>query len=295
MPIEARISRFKTRPYEPQEIAGMDATEYERIKASGYEKLLDEEVVDEFVAEDLGQLRDRTSRIAEACKPDPIIVKVPDSTVDLSIKHSFLITRAYLPDDSDGIFETIIFRPKDPEAYQEKMRKGTQKFEARRATPAEQQEFMENAVKSIFEESAKTFASSYEKTLKKLGFANNNEFGAYFVGIESKRGNFSTEEQFQQFYAAEWKKRTDEARARHRAELAGKPPYWAGRLSSVLNDEMTVLCRIIGRDRDLVYKHQQYYRNFHNISDPAFSVDNGADDGLAVSFVYGKDFAGRKP
>lgn len=169
------------------------------------------------------------------------------------------------------------------------MRKAAQESDARRATPAEQQEFMENAVKSIFEESAKTFASSFEKTLKQLGcFANNDEFRAYFADIESQRSNFATEEQFQQFYSEEWKKRTDEARARHREELVRKPPYWAGLLSKTINDEMVVLCRIIGKDRELVYKHHHYYRRFHSISDPAFSVDNHADDGLETSFVYRK-------
>ncbi len=288
MAIASRISRFQTRPYEPQETAGMDAAEFERIQASGYEKILDEEVVEEFVAADLAQLSERVSRIAEAYKPDPIIVQMPESADEPSVKHSFLINRGYLSDDVNGIFETIIFRPKDPEAYRERMKKAAQESDARRATPAEQREFMEGAVKSIFEESAKTFASSYDKTLKQLGFANNDEFRAYFANLESKRGDFATEQKFHEYCASEWEKRIEPARASHRAELLRKPPYWAGLLSKTLNDEMTVLCRIIGKDRELVYSHHHYYRKFHNISEPAFSVDNHADDGLETSFAYRK-------
>jgi hypothetical protein len=62
-------------------------------------------------------------------------------------------------------------------------------------------------------------------------------------------------------------------------------------MPSILNDEMTILCRIVGKEREDVYRCHEYYKEFHHISAPVFSIDNGADDGSHVSFVYGKDFA----
>lgn len=292
MAIAARISRFRTRPYEPQELAEMDITENERTKAGRYEKVLAEELMEEIAAEDLGDLRQRVLQICEAYSPNPIIVRTPQNNEDPLVKHSFLIEKGYSSTDSDAVLETIIFRPKNPESYQEKREREMQVWKSKRATEAEQADFMKKAVPRILAESAKSFASSYEQTLKELGFANNDEFKSYFADLNSRRSSFATEEQFFEYLGAEWDKRIEEARARHRKASAPSKPSLAGQLSSILNDEMTILCRIIGKNSVLVSMYQQYYFRWHHISDPVFSVSNVAEDRLTTRFVYGRDLTG---
>ena len=293
MPFNARVGRFKTRPYEHLELAQMEGEERKKFSTGYYEKVFAEHVLEEITADTLEYLGERISEIAEAHSPNPVIVTASNAD-NLPLKHSFLIKRSYVPDDEKRIFELILYTPKNPVAWREKLDKAAREWEAKRLSPAEQEEFMQKSLKHTLQEVEKDLASLQNDPLKVLGSVGNDELRASFAELRSKRAEFETDEQFQNYFVSEWKKRTEVARARRREELTRKPPYYASHLPSMLNDEMTVLCRIIGKDKGLVYKHHEYYKKFHSISEPVYTVDNDADDGLHVSFVYGKDFSERK-
>jgi hypothetical protein len=262
----------------------MDEEEYKKFSSGFYEKVLAEDVIEEFESDSVELLGDRISQIAEANNPRPLLITTSNADV-LPLKHSFLIKRSYLPDDEKGIFELIVYGPKDPVAWKAKVEESARKIESKPLSMSEQQEFMQKAAKRMFEEFEKNLTSPSSKPFQGLGFASRDEFRAYFA---EKRRIFATEEEYNEFFVAEMRRRTEEGRARRREELIRKPPYYASQMPSMLNDEMTIHCRIVGKDKGVVYKHFEYYKSYNKMPEHVYCIDNDADDGLHVRFVYGQ-------
>src|SRR5438552_7453751 len=95
MPIVAKVSRFRTRPYESKELAEMQTHEYERVKALRSEKVLAEALIADIAANDLSHLQQRLLAICEACHPHPTLVTTPATNQDPPVKHSFLTANQY--------------------------------------------------------------------------------------------------------------------------------------------------------------------------------------------------------
>ena len=278
MPVQARINRFRTRPYESQELAEMQTHEYERVKALRSEKVLAEELIEDIAANDLSHLQQRLLEICEACNPNPIIVTTPENNEDPAVKHSFLIGKEYSI-NSDTPKETILYSPKKSELYVQR-RTERERLEVRPEPPSQAQ------IAALRNQSIPFF---FNQSLKAIGFANLEEFNAFLKDLHAKRVNFENEEQFLNFCRKEgvetFQKRIVELRA---SRMVSRARETAANLSSILSDEMTVHCRIIGKSGVLVSMYRQYYLKWHNISDPVFWVDN-VEDELTTSFVYGKD------
>jgi hypothetical protein len=293
MPFQAKVSAFRTGPYEPGDLAQMEEGERKKFASGYYEKVLAEEIIAEFESDTVGLLGERIVEIAEANKLRPLIVTTTDPD-ELPLKHSYLTTRSYVPDDEQRIFELIVFGPKDPVAWQQELDNRASKREAKRLSPSEQQEFKQKAVKRMVEETEKTVAYLSGRSPGGPGLPDGEELRTIYAELQSKRGDFATDEEFANYFVSEFGKWSDAARARRREELIRKPPYYASQMSLMLNDGMTVHCRIVGKEKDLVYKHLEYYKNLNNKSEHVYSIDNDADDGMHVSFVYGKDFDEQK-
>ena len=71
-------------------------------------------------------------------------------------------------------------------------------------------------------------------------------------------------------------------------------PMMGQHLPSILNEDMTILCRIIGKNSVLVSMYQQYYFRWNGMTETIFSVTNVADDHLTTRFVYPKDHSGEQ-
>lgn len=190
-----------------------------------------------------------------------------------------------------------MFRPKDPAAYQAKREREIQEWKAKHPpiTEAQQAEFSRKAFASALEASLKGFRENYEQTLKDLGFASGEEMYAYMMGLQAKKNEFANEEQFNNFMRAEWDKRVEEARNRKKKAAASiqpappQPPSQVHRLPLVLNDEMIILCRVIGKNSVFVSMYEQYYIKWHHISDSVMAVRNVLDDEFTARFVYGNN------
>lgn len=286
MPIGAKVSIFRTRPYEPSDLAQMEGEEHSKFASSYYEKILAEDVIEEFESDSVELLGERTAQIAEANKPRPLIITTRNAD-ELPLKHSFLISRSYLSDDEKGVFELIVYGPKDPVAWKEKTEQSERRIESKPFSMSEQQEFMQKAAKRMFEEAATNLVSPSFNPFQGLGFASMDEFSAFFA---EKRRTFATEEEYNEFYISDMRRRQEEGRARRREELVRKPPYYASQMPSILNDEMTIHCRIVGKDKGLVYKHFEYYKSYNKMAEHVYSIDNDADDGSHVRFVYGQGY-----
>jgi hypothetical protein len=264
----------------------MEGEEYKKFSSGFYEKVLEEDVIEEFDSDSVELLGDRIVQIAEANDPQPLLITTSNADV-LPLKHSFLIRRSYVPDDEKRLFELVVYGPKDPVAWKAKLEEDSaRRTESKPLGMSAQQDFMNRATKRMFEEVEKNLASPSSAPFQGLGFASMDEFRAFF---EDKRRNFATKEEYNQFFIAEMKRQWEEGRARRREELVRKPPYYASQMTSMLNEQMTVHCRIVGKDKEAVYKHFEYYKSFHKMSEHMYVIDNGADDGLHVSFIYGKD------
>lgn len=289
MPLGAKLNALRTRPYEPGELEHMGEEERKKY-TQYYEKVISEDFVVEFESDNLESLGERLRQIAEANKARPIIIKTTNAD-ELPLKHSFLIERSYVRDDERRMFEIIVFGPKNPAAWKEKMARAFRERRVEPASPSEQQEFRQKAARRMMAELEKTIMSAVSRPPEGLGFASMDEFRAFF---EENRKKFANDREFSEFYEAEMRSRTEKARAIRREELVHKPLYYASRIPSMLNDEMTVHCRIVGKDEEVVYKHFDYYKGFHKLPEPVFVADNGADDGSHVSFVYGKNSGAQK-
>lgn len=294
MSIRAIISIFRTRPFESKELAEMDISDSERFKITHFEKVLAEQMIADVTTDDLSHFREEILRLCKDYSPTPIIVKTPDNNEDPAIKHSFLIEAGYRPSEPDSILETILFRPRDVRAYEQKKEKEMKESRTKGATIPAQLDFMKKKMQSVLEGSFKSFEDGYEQSLKELGFATNDEFRTYWMGLYGQRGNFATDDQFDNFVRAEWDKRLDKARASRKISIPPSTPSQAPYLSSIINDETIILCRIIGKNSRFVSTYQQYYLKWHHISDPVFSVSNLAEDKLTANFAYGKDPGGAR-
>jgi hypothetical protein len=293
MPFKVTVTAFRTRPYEPNDLAQFKGDEYKKFASGYYEKVLAEDVIGEFESDSVELLGERIMQMAEANKLRSLIVTTSDAD-ELPLKHSYLIRRSFVPDDEKGVFELIVYGPKDPVAWNAKLEESARRTEARRLSQSEQQEFMQKAVKHMFEETEKALDYVSGKSPSGPGFPGGDELRTIYADLQSKRADFATNEEFANYFVSEFRKRSDIARARRREELIRKPPYYASQMPRMLNDEMSVYCRIVGKDKGLVYKHLEYYESFHKKSEHVYSLDNDADDGMHVRFVYGKDFNEQK-
>ena len=142
MPFYARVTKFKTRQYETDELTGMEQEERKRFATGYYDKVLSEDFIEEFESDSPEDLGERARQRAEANKPQPIIV-ITTNADELPLKHSFLIKRSYVHDDELRMFEIIVFGPKDPSAWKEREEKAFREKKAEPASPLEQQEFMQ--------------------------------------------------------------------------------------------------------------------------------------------------------
>lgn len=285
MPFRAKLTALRTRSYNPDELAQMAEEERRRFGSGYYEKVLSEDFIDELESDSLEDLGERIRQAAEANIPQPIIVTMENAD-ELPLRHSFLIKRSYVRDDEQRMFEIIVFGPNDPAAWKEKVDRTFRERKVEPASPSERQEFMQKAVKRMMGHMEKILMESVNKPPEGLGFATWEEFQAF---NEDNKKRFATEKEFDEFYRVEMNSRHEKARAKRREELVNKPPYYASRLASEIRDEMTVHCRIVGKEVEDVYKHFDYYKSFHQMPEHIYSVDNTADDGTHVSFVYQKD------
>ena len=288
MPFQAKVSAFRTRPYEPSDLAQMEGEERKKFASGYYEKVLAEDVIEEFESESVEHLGERTIQLVEAHNPKPLIITTSNAD-ELPLKHSYLVKRSFVPDDEQRIFELVVYEPKDPVAWQESLKMSANKQETKRLSPAEQQEFMQKAFTRVFEETEKALDYVSGKSPGGPGFPGGDELRTIYSDLQSKRGNFATDEAFANYFVSEFGKRMHTARARRREELIRKRPYYASQMAIMLNDDMTMLCRILGKEPELVYKHLEYYKSHHNKPHHVYSIDNSADDGMHARFVYGKD------
>lgn len=289
MTTRVKVTSFSTRPYTPDELSSMESNELEKVRGLSLDKVIDEVTLEELLVADLQDLRQNILRIVEANAPRPIVVtNLDNDNDDPAFKHAFLIERGYRAIDKDPIMEIIIFRPKDVKSYQEKMEREMKQWKSKQATEAEQAEFMKKAIPEVIEQSVRVISEQHENWLKELGFADNEEYIRYSLDLLAKRNDFENEEQYMDFYRAEWDKRIEEARERKRQKefLMVPKPEMGDQLPTILNDEMRVLCRIIGKGGSIVSMHQQYYFKWHGIIESVMAVGNHAADNLSVKFVY---------
>jgi hypothetical protein len=219
----------------PSDLARLEGEEYKKFASGYYEKVLGEDVIVEFSGDSIEELSQRASEIAEARKPIPIILTTAQAD-EPPLKHSFLINRSYVRDDGVRLFELVVYGPKDPKAWKEKMDKIAREHQPKPASPTEQQEFMQKAVKRTMGEMERTIMSAISKPPEGLGFASMDEFRTFF---EENKKKFATDRKFNEFYRAEIKSRTEKARAIRREELVRKPPHNASQMPSILTDMMT--------------------------------------------------------
>lgn len=279
--IAVRISRFRTRRYNTKELALMEMNGCERVSASLYEKVLNEEFIKDITATDIKHLRREISMMVDECAPNPIIVKTLGNNEDPIVKHSFLTGRGYRVTDAHAVLETILYRPKNPELYRQRMEKENKGVAPKRPTEAETAAIREKAIPFLMKGS-----------LKGIGFTSEEDLMAFSRDLFARRLEFADEDQFLNFLRMEFDKQIRKVRGREMVPSSSSASDLVN-LSSILNDEMTILCRIIGKESVLVSMYQQYYFNWYDITDPVFSVSNTVDDKLTSTFVYGKDNLGR--
>ena len=283
--IQARVIRFRTRPYSDEELALIDTTNSTKASDSPYEKVLAEELVDDVLASDLNHLRQLVSEIYRSFDPKPIIVKIKQDNENSALKHSFLIDNGHRSAMDDTVSELIVFCPKHSNSYKEKKQKEVQELKkAYQSASYLGNEFVKRSFFLTLERSLNE--KSLNDRLRKIGFADGLELNTFLTNLYSSRSNFASEVEFHDFLRLQFNKRMQEYG--QLVDNSSKEDAQPGELQSILDDDMIILCRIIGRDRHLLGAHLDYYIKWHDVSSPVYSVSNSPEDRLATRFVYGK-------
>jgi hypothetical protein len=103
--LEATITRFETIPYVEHELEEMDKGHRDGIQHFELEKVVDEVVVEQIVAENKNDLRKRTMQVYKRFHPNPIVVYTDAFEV-----HSFITRTPYRNWMPWTLGEQVLFR-----------------------------------------------------------------------------------------------------------------------------------------------------------------------------------------
>lgn len=108
-PVMVVITRIRTVPYTDDEVKVMSKEQHVGIKIDGYEKVVDEVVVERFIANNLDTIRNQIMAICTDTNT-AIIAYMGDA-----FKERFLFNEGYDPLNKTGICEIILHQRKNPQ------------------------------------------------------------------------------------------------------------------------------------------------------------------------------------
>lgn len=217
-----------------------------RINASHKEKIISEETISEFAPHDQNELERAVRDLCDEYATSPIILIGTES-----IRDSFVVGRRYRRNARNALYEMIVYRINDLKAYEEEA---------------------ERLIRD---------PETHERFLKYAGFKSEEEYRKYLLRNEGSKDGFP------QFTLAQVLALNVKSKLRRnvlhslglgRARDADNPKM-------VLNDNTTIVFRVIGRNLEKVGNHRRYYCELHKIGEPTYYFTNliSTDDGMWVT------------
>ncbi len=230
------VSRVETIPYSNEELRLMKASERHEVIRQHRQKVIGEEIIEKIKSAALDELRCRIRELCIDYHPTPIIL-----TGTEELKDDFLISRRYKQNERKAIFETIVFKYKS-------IKKLEDTWERLNSDPLTRKLFFRRVgMKSNGDYHA--LAERQKQMLEgKLKLSLRDVLGSYLkiqlskathpsIGFSSKRVQL------------------DDPKV-------------------ILDDNTTILFRLIGRDLTEMHNHRNYYCKLNNIREPYYYFSN---------------------
>lgn len=252
--MKARISQLLTAGFTNSELSIMAAERRSMILRRGYEKVIGEQIIKEVVSENLASLRDEIIRCYETIHPVPIVIKIIEGN-----DTRFLLDVLYDSDNLLSYYELIIAENKGPDV--------------RMLETAN-----DELAKPLHEESKRRF-------LKSTGFTSLEEYEEFIRKIEKRikkdyGENISLEKRMDFINKAIYERKVARFGTAIQNIIFLEDP------NSLLDENTRIMCRIIGRDANMVNNASKYYLELHKIPQNSVTIiTNTKRDGNTISFL----------
>jgi hypothetical protein len=108
------------------------------------------------------------------------------------------------------------------------------------------------------------------------------EIESFMLQLSDHRSFFPSDEKFNAYVRDMLEKRKQQANRKDIIEKSSitkvEDSIKELDLASVLNDEVRIICRILGTNTRLIDRYVIYYCRQHNISEPVFAVENEPEE-----------------